>query len=40
VDFDGPLAVIVAFLTRRLSQRYLRMEAIGLKKQSEALAAR
>jgi uncharacterized membrane protein len=40
VDFDGPLAIIVAFLTRRLSQRYLRLEASGLKKRSESLAAR
>ena len=40
VDFEGPLAVIVAFLTRRLSQQYLRMEATGLKKRSESLASR
>ena len=40
VDFEGPLAVIVAFLTRRLSQQYLRMEATGLKKRSEGLASR
>ena len=40
VDFEGPLAMIVAFLTRRLSQQYLRMEAMGLKKRSEGLASR
>jgi len=40
VDFEGPLALIVAFLTRRLSQQYLRMEATGLKKRSEGLASR
>ena len=36
VDFDGPLAIVVGFLTRRLTQRYLRLEATGLKKQSES----
>jgi uncharacterized membrane protein len=40
VSFEGPLALIVAFLTRRLSQRYLRLEAAGLKKRSEGLASR
>ena len=40
VDFRGPLALIVAFLTRQLSLRYLRMEATGLKKRSEGLASR
>src|SRR5262249_37437036 len=40
VDFEGPLANIVAFLTRRLSQSYLRLEATGLKKRSEELASR
>jgi uncharacterized membrane protein len=40
VDFEGPLAIVVAFLTRRLTQRYLQLEATGLKKRSEERASR
>ncbi|HEY9225022.1 MAG TPA: SRPBCC family protein [Gemmatimonadaceae bacterium] len=38
VRFEGPIAWLVGWLTRGLSQRYLRLEATGLKARSETLA--
>jgi uncharacterized membrane protein len=38
VDQRGPLGVVVALLVRRLTQRYLAMEAEGLKQASEERA--
>lgn len=37
LDFFGPLGIIVGFLTGRLCKRYLRVEADGLKRQSERM---
>jgi carbon monoxide dehydrogenase subunit G len=36
IDFEGWLAPLFARLTRRLNERYLAMEAEGLKRRSEA----
>ena len=36
LDFSGPLAQIVARLTRGLNERYLALEAKGLKERSES----
>jgi len=36
VQFDGLAAPIVAWLTRKLNDRYLALEAAGLKKRAEA----
>jgi uncharacterized membrane protein len=38
IDQRGPLGVITAVLMRRLTKRYLRLEADGLKARSEARA--
>ncbi len=38
VQFDGLAAPIVAWMTRNLNDRYLALEAAGLKKRSEALS--
>jgi hypothetical protein len=39
LDFSGPLAPLVARLTRGLNERYLALEAKGLKERSEAAPA-
>lgn len=36
IRFEGLLAPLVALLTRRLNNRYLRLEGAGLKRRSEA----
>jgi hypothetical protein len=36
VDFSGPLAAIISWLYGRLTTRYIRMEAEGLKRRAEA----
>jgi uncharacterized membrane protein len=36
IDQRGPLGVLVGLVLRRLTQRYLEMEGVGLKAQSEA----
>jgi len=40
IDQRGPLGVVVAVLTRRMTRRYLDLEAQGLKARSEAGARR
>ena len=40
IDQRGPLGVVVAALTRRMTRRYLELEARGLKARSEAGARR
>lgn len=39
IDQRGPIGVVVGVLTRRLTRRYLALEAAGLKARSEQLAA-
>jgi len=38
LDFAGPLALLFGWLTRSLTQRYLQLEADGLKARSEQAA--
>ena len=40
IDFAGPVALLIGWLSRSLTQRYLGLEAAGLKARSEARAAR
>jgi uncharacterized membrane protein len=35
IEYDGPFGGLVAWLTRELNHRYLRLEAEGLKRRSE-----
>ena len=39
VTFEGPVAKLVGWMSRKLSQHYLRLEATGLKARSESLKA-